>query len=127
MSKQVDGDFMFAPDVLEAYVERFDRTVYWLNGDFKQHNELMKMISDENKRQIGWENAVYVFACNKDGSRLFDKMSKTEFHQKVNHAWARIYGGLIVGIGEGDEKNTFDLEADELAKKSEKTKQATST
>jgi len=119
-----EDDFMFAPPVAEAYVEQFDRKVYWLNGTFQEHNELMKLISDDEKRQIGWEKVVYNLACDENGKLLYKKkVSMTDFHAKVNHNWARTYGMLILGIGEGDKLSKFELEVDDNVKKSEQERQ----
>ena len=119
---------MFAPDVMEAYSEKLGRVVHWLNGTFKDHNEIMKKITNEEQRQIGWEQAVYHLACYPDGSpRYSTSVSKADFHTRVNHSWARTYGGLILGMSEGDEQTEFEREVEAGAKNSETGEQDTTS
>jgi hypothetical protein len=115
-----EDDFLFAPSVNEAYVDAFGITVYWLNGSGAEHNQLMKMISDDKRRQMGWEKAVYQLACNEDGSlRYKGRVDVETFHTRVNHNWARTYGSLIMGLSEGeDETSVFEQEVEEGSKNS---------
>lgn len=130
MSKKFkfEDDMMFAPPVFSDEVEKLGGKVYWLNGDFKVHNEIMKKIGNDEQRQLGWEQAVYELACDKDGNPIYKgNLSKAEFHRGCAHAKARTYGALILGISEGDEKQTtdFEKEIEEGAKNSNEPEQDT--
>ena len=123
-----EDDFLFAKPVKSAYLEVAGQTVYWLNGKGEEHNAFTKLVGDENKRQQGWEKAVYGLACNEDGQpRYKGKIGISEFHAKIDRTLARDYGMLILGISKGDEKSEFEEEVGEIVKNSEPAKEASTS
>lgn len=124
-----EDSFLYAKPVKEAFVEEFDRTVYWLNGTVGEHNGLMKLVASDKTRQEGWVKSVYALACDESGEYLFrGKVMQTDFMKNVDHAMARTYGALILGITTGDDGDSeFDAEVKEQVKNSEKAKPETNS
>ena len=123
-----EDDFMFAKPFKSAYLESIDREVYFLNGTAGEHNAFTKLISDDKKRQQGFEKVVYVLACDEKGKPKYNgKITATDFHNNVDRTLARDYGMLILGIKQGDEKSDFDEEVEQEVKNSKQEKEPTTS